>query len=149
MFEGETTMKLSPIEEYGLRCLLQLARRPTDQPVTIRTIAEGEGLSTAYVGKLMFLLQRAQLVHSTRGVQGGYLLAKDPAALTLAEVFSALEPSDLEDVCDKFTGSESACVHNGACAIKAVWMGLNDHINDYLSKVTLRDLAGAPAKAAA
>jgi Rrf2 family protein len=142
-------MKLSPIEEYGLRCLLQLARRPSDQPVTIRTIAEGEGLSTAYVGKLMFLLQRAHLVQSTRGVQGGYVLAKAPEALSLAEVLHALEPGDLEDVCEKFTGSESACVHSGACALKFVWKGLNDHITDYLSKVTLRDLAGSGTKVAA
>ena len=69
-------MKLSPLEEYGLRCLIQLARRGSSQPVTIRQISESEGLSTAYVGKLMFLLQRANLVLSTRGVQGGYLLAK-------------------------------------------------------------------------
>jgi Rrf2 family protein len=142
-------MKLSPLEEYGLRCLLQLARRPDDQPVTIRTIAEGEGLSTAYVGKLMFLLQRAQLVNSTRGVQGGYLLAKAPQELTLAEVFHALEPDDLEDVCGKFTGNEAACVHNSACAIKSVWHGLQNHMNDYLNKVTLRDLAGPGAKVAA
>ena len=142
-------MKLSPIEEYGLRCLLQLARRSSEQPVTIRTIAEGEGLSTAYVGKLMFLLQRAHLVHSTRGVQGGYVLAKAPETLTLAEIFHALEPVDLEDVCDKFTGTESACVHSGGCSIKHVWKGLNDHINGYLSKVTLRDLAGNPSRVAA
>jgi Rrf2 family protein len=142
-------MKLSPIEEYGLRCLLQLARRPADQPVTIRTISEGEGLSTAYVGKLMFLLQRAQLVHSTRGVQGGYVLAKAPETLSLAEVFHALEPGDLEDVCEKFTGTESACVHNGGCAIKHVWKGLNDHITGYLSKVSLRDLAGSPVQVSA
>ncbi len=138
-------MKLSPIEEYGLRCLLQLARRPSEHPVTIRTISEAEGLSTAYVGKLMFLLQRAQLVHSTRGVQGGYVLAKAPEQLSLAEVFKALEPGDLEDVCEKFTGNEAACVHNGSCAIKHVWKGLHDHINDYLSKVSLRDLAGSPS----
>ncbi len=142
-------MKLSPIEEYGLRCLMQLARRPAGQPVTIRTISEAEGLSTAYVGKLMFLLQRAHLVQSTRGVQGGYVLAKDSATLSLAEILHALEPGDLEDVCEKFTGSESACVHSGACALKSVWKGLNDHITDYLSKVTLRDLAGKPSQVAA
>ncbi len=97
----------------------------------------------------MFLLQRAQLVQSTRGVQGGYLLAKAPEDLSLAEVFQALEPSDLEEVCEKFTGTESECVHSGACAIKAVWKGLNGHITGYLSKVTLRDLAGSTAKTAA
>ncbi len=142
-------MKLSPLEEYGLRCLIQLARRHPEHPVTIRQISEAEGLSTAYVGKLMFLLQKAALVHSTRGVQGGYLLAKPAESLTLHEVFKALDPSDLEDVCDKFTGNEAACVHNGACAIKHVWHGLSGHINDYLSKVSLQDLAGPPAGAPA
>ena len=98
---------------------MQLARRPADHPVTIRTISEAEGLSTAYVGKLMFLLQRAHLVQSTRGVQGGYVLAKAAGDLSLAEVFHALEPGELEDVCEKFTGTESACVHSGACALKS------------------------------
>jgi Rrf2 family protein len=142
-------MKLSPLEEYGLRCLIQLARRGSSQPVTIRQISESEGLSTAYVGKLMFLLQRANLVLSTRGVQGGYLLAKAPSDLTLFEVFQALDPSALDDVCDKFTGNENACVHNGACAIKHVWQGLSEHLNAYLVKVTLGDLAGVNEKAPA
>jgi len=145
-------MKLSPVEEYGLRCLIQLARRGQNnaQPVTIRQIAEGEGLSTAYVGKLMFLLQRASLVQSTRGVQGGYVLARPAERLGLDEIFSALDPGDLDDVCDKYTGNEDACVHNGACAIKHVWHGLNEHVNEYLRKRSLADLAGlgAGAKAA-
>ena len=138
-------MKLSPLEEYGLRCLIQLARRGTAQPVTIRQISESEGLSTAYVGKLMFLLQRANLVQSTRGVQGGYLLAKPAGELSVFEVFQALDPSALEDVCGKFTGNEDACVHNGSCAIKHVWRGLSAHINGYLERVSLSDLAVAPA----
>jgi Rrf2 family protein len=145
----ELTMKLSPVEEYGLRCLMQLARRGAGQPVTIRQISESEGLSTAYVGKLMFLLQRANLVQSTRGVQGGYQLAKTAQDLTLSEIFQALDPSDLDDVCEKFTGNESACVHNGACAIKHVWHGLSGHINAYLSTVSLADLAGSPENAPA
>jgi Rrf2 family protein len=140
-------MKLSPLEEYGLRCLIQLARRDSSQPVTIRQISEGEGLSTAYVGKLMFLLQRANLVQSTRGVQGGYLLSKPAQELSVYEVFQALDPNVLDDVCGKFTGNEDACVHNGACAIKHVWHGLSDHINGYLAKVSLRDLAGPPVPA--
>jgi Rrf2 family protein len=135
-------MKLSPLEEYGLRCLIQLARRPQDHPVTIRQISEAEGLSTAYVGKLMFLLQKASLVQSTRGVQGGYLLARPAHETKLDAIFTALDPSSLDDVCDKFTGNESACVHNGACAIKHVWHGLSEHINGYLKNVSLRDLAG-------
>lgn len=142
-------MKLSPLEEYGLRCLIQLASRPQEHPVTIRQISEAEGLSTAYVGKLMFLLQKANLVQSTRGVQGGYLLARPAPELKLDEIFLALDPSALDDVCEKFTGNESACVHSGACAIKSVWHGLSAHVNAYLKNVSLQDLAGAPSPATA
>lgn len=138
-------MKLSPLEEYGLRCLIQLARRGNAQPVTIRQISESEGLSTAYVGKLMFLLQKANLVQSTRGVQGGYVLARPAASMTLCEVFQALDPGVLDDVCQKFTGTEDACVHSGACVIKPVWKGLADHINGYLERVSLSELAQVPA----
>lgn len=135
-------MRLTPLEEYGLRCLIQLAKRGEGHPVTIRTISEGEGLSTAYVGKLMFLLNKGGLVQATRGVQGGYVLAKPAEQLTLSELFHALEPSDLDDVCRKFTGTEELCVHNSDCAIKQVWSGLEHEVTAYLSKFTLRDLAG-------
>lgn len=138
-------MKLSPLEEYGLRCLIQLARRDGAQPVTIRQISEGEGLSPAYVGKLMFLLQKADLVRSTRGVQGGYVLARPPERTNLNEVFQALDPGAFEDVCGRFTGSADACVHNGSCAIKSVWRGLSEQINGYLERVSLAELAQGPA----
>ncbi|MGH7442719.1 MAG: RrF2 family transcriptional regulator [bacterium] len=138
-------MKLSPLEEYGLRCLIQLARSNGIQPVTIRQISEGEGLSAAYVGKLMFLLQKADLVRSTRGVQGGYVLARPARAMNLNEVFQALDPGAFEDVCGKFTGNNGdACVHSGACAIKSVWRGLSERINSYLEQVSLADLAQVP-----
>jgi len=143
-------MKLSPVEEYGLRCLMQLARQVhSAQPTTIRQIAEYEGLSTAYVGKLMFLLQKAHLVQATRGVQGGYVLVKKPSELTVAEVFKALDPQDqTEAICEKFTGSEDACVHLSACVLQRVFNGLSEHINGYLRGVTLQDLVPAPPSAA-
>ena len=139
-------MKLSPVEEYGLRCMLQLAKQHGEAPVTIRTISESEGLSTAYVGKLMFLLQKAHLVQATRGVQGGYVLAKAPAELTLEEVFRSLDPQAFDDVCEKFTGQEALCVHVSACAIKQVLSGLNEEINRYLRKFTLADLSPQAAQ---
>jgi Rrf2 family protein len=133
-------MKLSPVEEYGLRCMLQLAKHYGEAPVTIRMISEGEGLSTAYVGKLMFLLQKAHLVQATRGVQGGYSLVRRPEELTLEDVFRSLDPQAFDDVCEKFTGQEQLCVHVSSCAIKQVLSGLNEQMNVYLRKFTLADL---------
>ncbi len=137
-------MKLSPVEEYGIRCLIQLAGRVGQQPTTIRMISEAEGLSTAYVGKLMFLLQRAHLVQATRGVQGGYALVKPPRETSLEEVFLALDPQDMDALCEKFSGQEDQCVHLAACNLKRVLSGMNEHINTYLRRYTLADLAGQP-----
>ncbi len=138
-------MKMSPVEEYGLRCLMQLARLEGEHPVTIRQVAESEGLSTAYVGKLMFLLHKANLVQATRGVQGGYVLMKKPSELTLDDIFKALDQNDLDDVCDKFTGNEAQCVHaTSACVLKNILGGLNQHIHAYLRGITLQDLVPAP-----
>ena len=135
-------MKLSPVEEYGLRCLMVLAKSGDAHPTTIRTISESEGLSTAYVGKLMFLLQKAHLVVATRGVQGGYVLVKKPAELHLSEIFHALDPQELDDICEKFTGTEQLCVHMSSCTIKQVLSGLTEHMNSFLQKYTLADMVG-------
>ena len=82
-------MKLTSQEEYGLRCLLQLAQAP-DGFGTIHTIAEREALTPAYVAKLLGVLKRAHLVHATRGHNGGYQLARPAEAIDLSEILTAL-----------------------------------------------------------
>ena len=70
-------MKISAVEEYGLRCLLQLARTASEQPlVSAEEIAIREGLSVAYVEKILSQLRKAGLVKSVRGMYGGYQLAR-------------------------------------------------------------------------
>jgi Rrf2 family protein len=68
-------MKFSSQEEYGLRCLLRLAQEGDDGSMTIPAISQSEGISQAYVAKLMRILRRGGLVESVRGKVGGYTLA--------------------------------------------------------------------------
>ena len=82
-------MKFTAQEEYGLRCLLQIAREPTGS-VTIPEIAKREALTPAYVAKLMRVLRRVGLVKSTRGQKGGYRLAYPPDRMNLGMVLAAL-----------------------------------------------------------
>ena len=99
-------MKISAQEEYGLRCLLQLARSPVGQIVTVKEIAQKEALSSAYVEKLMRLLAKADLVHSLRGLKGGYVLNRSADHISLGEVVRALGliPST-GHICQQFTGT--------------------------------------------
>src|SRR2546422_10096714 len=78
-------MKLSEQEEYGLRCLLRVAIAERSESVTIPAIAEAEGLSIPYVGKLMSVLRQGQFVDSVRGQTGGYVVSPPPAKNGSAE----------------------------------------------------------------
>ena len=134
-------MKITAQEEYGLRCLLQLARSPQGQLVTVREIGAKEGLSHAYVEKLLRLLAKAGLVHSVRGIKGGYMLNRPPAQLTLGEVIRALGKMESTDhICTVFTGNQDACVHFSDCGIRSIWSGLTTYIQSFLDQTTLAHL---------
>ena len=60
-------MKITSMEEYGLRCMLQLALSDSDGPMSVSEVAGNEGLSTEYAGKLLNMLRQAELVDSVRG----------------------------------------------------------------------------------
>ena len=136
-------MKISAQEEYGLRCLLQLARRPVGQIQTVKDIAEKEGLSSAYVEKLLRLLAKAGLVHSTRGLRGGYILNRPAAQLTLGEVVRALgQVLSTDHICHQFTGNQEICIHFSNCGIRSVWSGLTNYIQNFLDQTTLASLLG-------
>ena len=69
-------MKLTSQEEYGLRCLLRIARQGEGGALTIPEISEAEGISSYYVAKLMRILRRGGFVTSARGQAGGYTLSR-------------------------------------------------------------------------
>ena len=134
-------MKISAQEEYGLRCLLQLAKTPQGQLVSVKEVASKEGLSSAYVEKLLRLLARAGLVHSMRGVKGGYMLNRPSAQVTLGEVVRALGMIETTShICSAYTGKQTECVHFSDCGIRSVWSGLTTYIQSFLDRTTLDTL---------
>lgn len=136
-------MKISAQEEYGLRCLVQLADLPDGESLTLPQIAEREGISTANAGKLMWLLNRAGFVHSTRGTKGGYLLARPAVDIRLSEIIRVLDEEVMNKHCDNYTGVLDSCVHRGDCGIRPVIAGLNEIVANALSQITLAQLVGS------
>ena len=136
-------MKITAQEEYGLRCLLQLARFPHGQVVSVKEIAAKEALSTAYVEKLLRIVSRAGLVHSVRGLKGGYVLNRPAASIMLGEVVRALGTVETTNhICSVFTGTQEACVHFSDCGIRSVWSGLTTYIQSFLDQTPLASLLG-------
>lgn len=135
-------MKISAKEEYGLRCMLQLASRGgASHVVTVREIAEHEGISTAYVGKLLWTLSRAGLTESVRGVEGGYKLSRPPEEISLGEIVRAL--SDMPDktrFCFQPPGAEASCAHMPNCTLQPLWSRIMRHVQQVLDETPLAEL---------
>ena len=135
-------MKISAQEEYGLRCLVQLASLGEGESLTLPQIAEREGISTANAGKLMWLLNKAGFVSSTRGTKGGYFLARPAEEIHLSEIIKVLDEDVLSSHCESYTGVLDACVHKGDCGIRPVIVGLHEIVQSALAKITLASLVG-------
>ena len=136
-------MKISAQEEYGLRCLLQLATLKDGESLTLPQIAEREGISPANAGKLMWLLNKAGFVQATRGTKGGYSLARAAEDVRLNEVIKVLDEDVLSKHCESYTGVLDSCVHKGDCGIRPVIVGLHEIVDNALSQITLAQLVGS------
>ncbi len=139
-------MKISAQEEYGLRCLLQLATLSAGESLTLPQIAGREGISQANAGKLMWLLNKSGFVQATRGTKGGYSLARPAGEIRLNEVIKVLDADVLNKHCESYTGILDSCVHKGDCGIRPVIVGLHEIVENALSQITLAQLVGTEAK---
>jgi Rrf2 family protein len=134
-------MKVSSQEEYGLRCILQLAAQPPGSPLTVGEIARREGISQAYAEKLLRILAKAGLTHSIRGANGGFALARSAENITLGDVSRALDGRQTwDDICTKHTGDRDTCVHEGACRIQPIWQGITEYVHGMLDSISVAQL---------
>lgn len=139
-------MKFSTQEEYGLRCLLQIARAQ-GKSLTIPEISEAEGLSEANVAKLLRILRMGGFIHSERGRDGGYTLSMEPEGIVLGNVLAALGGRIIEDdFCEKHSGVKRFCIHSVDCTVITVWENVQRAIDDVLFKTKLSDLLPTSTK---
>jgi Rrf2 family protein len=136
-------MKISAQEEYGLRCLLRLAKSE-GQSLTLPEVATAEGLSVPYVAKLMGVLRQAGVLESVRGRSGGYRLAKAPEQIGLGSLLLMLgEPLfDEADYCQKHAGHapDGVCVNHTSCSLKGLWATLEQWMRRTLDRITVADV---------
>jgi Rrf2 family iron-sulfur cluster assembly transcriptional regulator len=141
-------VRVSTRGDYACRALLSLAlHADTAGPTSVRDIAERTGLPQPYLEQILLALKGAGLVRSKRGVGGGYVLAKDPNEIKLAEIISAVDgPITVGDFGQPH--QDGACSHEGQCVLLAIWDGAGRHMRHHLEQYTLAGIAAA-AKGAA
>lgn len=138
-------MRISRIEEYGLRCALQLARVHffKDSHLAAAEIAKLEGISVRYVSKIMYLFRKSRLVTAVRGTNGGFSLSREPSLVMLKEVMDAIRAKQAvcaDEFCSQFTGLLPGCLHISECSMRPVWLILTSYFDEVLSSVTLHEL---------
>ena len=131
-------MKISTKGRYALRMMLDLAEHQKDGFVALKDIAERQYNSKKYLEQIVPILNKADVLRTTRGFQGGYRLAKSPDSYTVGEILRLTEGSLAPVACLEHDPIE--CSRSIGCATLPVWQGLYRVINEYLDGITLQDI---------
>lgn len=137
-------MLLTTKGRYAVTSIIDLAQKNQIKPSSIADIATRQNISINYLEQIFNKLKKAQIVRSVRGPGGGYILNNAPDNICVADIIKAVE----EPI--KFTkcSSDTRCNnHNTKCQTHNLWKGLETHVIEYLSNITIADIgANKPIK---
>lgn len=129
-------MKLSVKSDYAARAVLGLARHyPDGHAVRVEALAEEQGVPANYLVQILIELKSKQIVKSQRGKEGGYLLARSPSEITLADVLQAVHGQ----VFDSPALSDPRC----PVELRVAWRKLQEALENTASTITFQELIEA------
>ena len=132
-------MKLTSKGRYAVMAMADLAKVSNDQPTNLSEISLRQGISISFLEQIFSKLKKSNLVYSSRGPSGGYLLSKSPNEIKLLSIIKAVDEKVKTVGCKK--ESKKGC--NGKsvkCITHDLWDDLEAHINNFFEKNTLRDI---------
>ena len=133
-----TDVNITSKGRYALRVMIDLAQHPDEGFVSLKTVAERQGISMKYLEMIVSSLKKGELLESTRGKEGGYRLSRSPADYSVGEILRCLEDNLAPVACIK--DGEIQCEKAAACITVPMWKELDDITNAYLDSVSLNDL---------
>ena len=132
-------MKLTTKGRYAVMALADIAAFDRNNPVSLRDISLRQNISLLYLEQIFFRLKRNNIVKSTRGTNGGYILAKNPDQIKLASILSAVDEKIKTVGCKK--DSKKGCTGKlTKCITHNLWDELEIHINTFFENKSLQDL---------
>lgn len=131
-------MNVTSKGRYALMVMIDLAQHPDDGFISLKTIADRQGISMKYLEMIVGSLKKAELVDSIRGKEGGYKLNRCAEDYTVGEILRCIEEKLAPVACIKAGTVE--CERAAECITVPMWMELDEITNAYLDTVTLKDL---------
>ncbi len=138
-------LRLTNLADYSVVVMTAAARSP-DCSLSAAVVAVRTGIPAPTVAKVMGLLKRAGLLASSRGVAGGFRLARATTAISVADIVEAVDGPIALTSCQH--GPVSACALEGSCAVRPHWGPINHAVRAALDAVSLADLAGPAMRTA-
>ena len=136
-------MKLTTKGRYAVMALADLAKFDNGGPVSLRDISLRQGISLLYLEQIFSKLKKNNIVKSTRGVNGGYILTANPEKIKLSNIFSAVHEEIKTVQCKK--DSKKGCNNQTSkCITHNLWDELEIHINYFFEQKNLKDLISNP-----
>ncbi len=132
-------MRLSTKGEYASRAMLELSLRRTEGPLHVREISEAQRIPRRFLEQILLLLKRAGYLKSRKGQKGGFVLAKPPSAITVAEVIRVMDGPLAPIDCVSVMAHEP-CPMEGTCGLRWLWKDVRDAVADIMEKTTFADL---------
>ena len=132
-------MKLTSKGRYAVMAMADLAKNYVEEPTSLAEILLRQGISISYLEQLFLKLRKNNLVQSTRGPSGGYVLSKPPKEIQLLSIINAVDEKIKTLKCRK--ESKRGCNHKSIkCITHKLWDDLEAHINKFFEDNTLNDI---------
>lgn len=137
-------MKFSTQEEYGLRCLIRIARfYEMGKSLTIPEISRGEGITEHTTAKILRVLRLGGFLESERGHLGGYTLSRSPKEIYVVNVLKELGGKLYDDeFCKIHSKGESICTITSDCSVRSVWILIQNSVDKALDNMSIKHLMG-------
>ncbi len=135
-------MKVSTRGRYALRLMTYLVQHSDKGYVSLKEIAECQGLTVRYLEQIISILLKAGYVQSLRGKTGGYRLTKEASEYTTADILRLTEGNSAPIAC--LATKVNKCPRAATCTTLPFWQGLHKVIEEYLGSITLADIASDP-----
>lgn len=130
-------MKISTKGRYALRVMIDLAENSNGNFISLKDIANRQGISNKYLEQIIALLNKAGYLETARGYAGGYKLIKEPKEYVIGDILRSTEGELAPTYC---LSEDGECERKKSCKTYSFWKGLDDVISEYVDSKTLADL---------
>lgn len=133
-------MRVTTKGRYAVRAVLKLTTSDQARPVSIRQLADAEEISPEFLEQIFFRLRKADIIKSTRGPGGGFMLNRAPADISVKDIFDAVGEEISLSPCTTDEQPDFVCSREARCLAHSMWVEAADVIKNYFAQISIQKI---------